>query len=157
MTRKKADLNADKCIGCGECILICAQEAIQIQWNQAIPTFLENMVEYTLGVLKNKSGKTLFVNFITHVSPACDCYPYNDAPVVRDIGIVASLDPVAIDRASADMVNQEPANPGSCLTTHTGPGEDKFRGIYPAINWEYQLEYAEKLGLGFQDYQIEKI
>jgi len=157
VTRKKADLNADKCIGCGECILICAQEAIQIQWNQAIPTFLENMVEYTLGVLKNKSGKTLFVNFITHVSPACDCYPYNDAPVVRDIGIVASLDPVAIDRASADMVNQEPANPGSCLTTHTGPGEDKFRGIYPAINWEYQLEYAEKLGLGFQDYQIEKI
>lgn len=154
---EKAVLDAKKCIGCGECILICAQEAILVQWNQAIPVFMENMVEYTLGVLKGKVGKTLFVNFITDVSPACDCYAYNDAPIVRDIGITASLDPVAIDQASADLVNQEAANIGSCLTLNTNPGEDKFKGVYPNIDWAYQLEYAEKIGLGLRSYTLEKI
>ncbi len=153
----KAVLDAKKCIGCGECVLICAQEAIMIQWNQAIPVFMENMVEYTYGVLKGKAGKTLFVNFITDVSPACDCYAYNDAPIVRDIGITASLDPVAIDQASADLVNREAANPGSCLTSNTNPGEDKFKGVYPKIDWAYQLEYAEKIGLGSRSYTLEKI
>ena len=151
---KKAVIDAVKCIGCGECILICAQEAIQVQWNQDIPGFLEKMVEYTMAVLKNKTGKSLFVNFITNVSPACDCYPFNDAPIVRDIGMVASLDPVAIDQASVDLVNREPANPGSCLTTHTAPGEDKFRGVYPDVNGIYQLEYAEKIGLGTREYEL---
>ena len=154
LVEKKAVIDTAKCIGCGECILICVQEAIQIQWNQDIPGFLEKMVEYTMGVLKNKTGKSLFVNFITNVSPACDCYPFNDAPIVRDIGVVASLDPVAVDQASVDLVNREPANPGSCLTTHTGPGEDKFRGVYPDVNGMYQLEYAEKIGLGTREYEL---
>lgn len=154
---KKAVMDTRKCIGCGECILICPQEAIQIQWNQAVPVFMENMVEYTLGVLKEKAGKTLFVNFITDVSPACDCYGHNDAPIVRNIGMVASQDPVAIDQASVDLVNRETAMPGSCLTRNTGAGEDKFRGVYPEIDWAYQLEYAEKIGIGSRNYVLEKI
>jgi uncharacterized Fe-S center protein len=71
--------------------------------------------------------------------------------------MVASLDPVAIDQASADLVNQEAAMPGSCLTRNTACGEDKFRGLYPEIDWAYQLEYAEKIGLGFREYELEKI
>jgi uncharacterized protein len=157
VVEKKAIMDTKKCIGCGECVLICDHEAIQIQWNQAIPVFMENIVEYTLGALKGKGGKTLFVNFITDVSPACDCYAHNDAPIVRNIGMVASRDPVAIDQASADLVNQETAMPGSCLTRNTAPGEDKFRGLYPEIDWPYQLEYAEKIGLGSRDYTLEKI
>jgi uncharacterized protein len=157
VVEKKAIMDTKKCIGCGECVLICDHEAIQIQWNQAIPVFMENIVEYTLGALKGKAGKTLFVNFITDVSPACDCYAHNDAPIVRNIGMVASRDPVAIDQASADLVNQETAMPGSCLTRNTAPGEDKFRGLYPEIDWPYQLEYAEKIGLGSRDYTLEKI
>jgi hypothetical protein len=154
VVEEKAIMDTQKCIGCGECILICAQEAIQIQWNQAVPVFMEKMVEYTMGVLKGKTGKTLFVNFITNVSPACDCYPYNDAPIVRDIGFTASIDPIAIDQASADLVNQETAVSGSCLTRNTGAGEDKFRGVYPEVDWPYQLEYAEKIGLGSRDYTL---
>ena len=154
VVKEKAIMDTQKCIGCGECILICAQEAIQIQWNQAVPVFMEKMVEYTMGVLKGKTGKTLFVNFITNVSPACDCYPYNDAPIVRDIGFTASIDPIAIDQASADLVNQETAVTGSCLTLNTGAGEDKFRGVYPEVDWPYQLEYAEKIGLGSRDYTL---
>ena len=92
LIEKKAVINPKKCIGCGECIIICPNSAIQIQWNQQIPVFLENMVEYTMGVLKGKKDRVLFLNFITNVSPACDCLAHNDAPIVRDIGIVASKD-----------------------------------------------------------------
>ncbi|MFC1515591.1 DUF362 domain-containing protein [Thermodesulfobacteriota bacterium] len=157
LVEEKAVLDSKKCIGCGECILVCSESAIEIEWNQAIPVFLENMIEYTMGVLKNKTEKALYVNFITDVSPACDCYPMNDAPIVRDIGVVASKDPVAIDQASVDLVNQEHALPGSCLNTNTKPGEDKFKGVYPKVDWEHQLEYAEELGLGSRRYKLVNI
>lgn len=154
---EKAVINPEKCIGCGECILICPNRAIQIQWNQSIPVFLENMVEYTMGVLKNKKGKVLYVNFITDIAPACDCLPTNDAPIVRDIGVVASKDPVAIDQACVDLVNQEQALPGSCLTVNTEPGQDKFKGLYPKVDWPIQLDYAEKLGIGSRTYELIKL
>jgi uncharacterized protein len=154
---KKAVIDSQKCIGCGECILMCEGGAIEIQWNQAIPVFLENMVEYTMGVLKNKVHKAFFINFITDVSPACDCMPVNDAPIVRNIGVLASTDPVAIDQASVDLVNLEPALPGSCMTINTAPGEDKFRGIYPDVDWKIQLDYANELGLGSKDYELVRI
>jgi len=157
LAEEKAVLDSKKCIGCGECILVCPNTAIEIEWNQAVPVFLENMVEHTMGVLKGKSQKMLSINFITDVSPACDCYPMNDAPIVKDIGVVASTDPVAIDQASVDLVNQEHALPGTCLQTNRKPGEDKFRGVYPKVDWAYQLEYAEQLGLGSREYELVKI
>jgi uncharacterized Fe-S center protein len=153
----KAVIDTDVCIGCGECILICPTEAVGIRWNQSIPVFLENMVEYALGALKAKTDKTLFLNFITDVSPSCDCPPYNDAPIVRDIGIVAADDPVAIDQASVDLVNQETAVLGSCLKENVQPGEDKFKGMYPKVDWPLQLDYAEHLGLGTRHYDLIKI
>ncbi len=151
---EKAVIDTKKCIGCGECILICPNAAIQIQWGKEIPIFLESMVEYTKGVLANKKGKLLCINFITDVSPACDCYPANDAPIVRDIGVLASTDPIAIDQASVDLVNQQEAIPGTHLTTNMAPGQDKFKGIYPNVDWTIQLDYAETLGLGTRDYEL---
>ncbi len=153
----KAAIDSARCTGCGECILICANEAIQIRWNKAIPVFMEKMVEHTMGVLKNKDRKALFLNFITDISPACDCYSHNDAPIVRDIGIVASTDPVAIDQASVDMVNNEQALPGTCMKSALGAGEDKFRAVYPAVDWAIQLDYAEKIGIGSRSYKIIEI
>jgi len=154
LIKEKAVIDNKRCIGCGECIIICPNNAIEIQWNQDIPVFMENMVEYTMGVLQNKKDRALFINFITDVSPACDCMDHNDAPIVRDIGMVASKDPVAIDQASVDLVNKEHALPGSCLKTNIKPGQDKFKGIYPKVNWEIQLEYAEKVKLGSRDYEL---
>jgi len=157
ITDKKSKIDAEKCIGCGECILLCPTGAIQIQWNASVPVFLERMMEYTLGGLKTKKGKALFVNFLTDITPACDCMPFSDSPLVRDIGIVASDDPVALDRASIDLVNKEEALPCTCLEKNLKPGEDKFAGVYPYIDWAYQFEYAKKLGLGTDSYDLEKI
>ena len=153
----RAVIDQETCIGCGECIIVCPSGAIQVQWDQSIPVFLDNMVEYTLGVIKGKEKKTLYVNFITDVSPACDCVPYNDSPIVRDLGLLASRDPIALDQACVDMINQEQALPGSCLKENRGAGQDKIRGVYPYIDWELQLDYAVELGLGQRDYQLEKI
>jgi uncharacterized Fe-S center protein len=154
---EKARIDPKKCVGCGECILVCPNQAIQIQWNQAIPVFLENMVEYTAGVLKGKEAATTFLNFITNVSPACDCYGHADAPIVPDIGIVASNDPVAIDQASADLVNQAQGRADSALAKNHTAGKDKFRDIYPNVDWEIQLDYGEKVGLGTRAYELVKI
>ncbi len=155
--RKKAMIDAERCIGCGECILICPNGAIDIAWNQSIPIFLENMVEYTLGVLHGKAQKSLFLNFITDVSPACDCYAHNDAPIVRNIGVLAARDPVAIDQAAVDLVNSEPALADCSLKKNRAAGADKFSGLYPKVDWKIQLEYAQELGLGRRDYRLEKI
>ncbi|MBU1172606.1 MAG: DUF362 domain-containing protein [Proteobacteria bacterium] len=152
---KKAIIDENTCIGCGECIVVCAAEAVQIRWNQSVPVFLEGMMEYAWGVIREKKGKVLYVNFINNISPMCDCIAHNDVPIVPDIGMVASLDPVALDQASVDLVNREAACPGSCLTSNTGPGEDKFKGLYPQVEWELQLAYAEKLGMGTRDYTLE--
>jgi uncharacterized Fe-S center protein len=152
----KAVIDPKKCVGCAECISVCPYGNIQIQWNEAIPVFLKKMVEYAYGVILNKKGRALFINFITQVSPACDCYGFNDFPIVGDIGIVASLDPVAIDQASADLVNQAPGLPGSQLKD-LSPGADKFKDIYPQIDWPIQLAYAEQLGLGTREYELVKV
>lgn len=157
LEKKKASIEPEKCIGCGECIIRCPTGSVNIRWNQTVPVFLEKMMEYTGGVLQNKKNKCLFINFINDISPACDCLPYNDLPIVRDIGIAASTDPVAIDQASADLVNAEHALPGTCLKHNRLPGEDKFRGLYPDVEWERQLAYAEEIGLGTRIYKLERL
>ncbi len=153
---EKAVIDPAKCVGCAECILVCPYGNIQIQWNEAIPVFLKKMMEHAYGVMLNKQDRALFVNFITQVSPACDCYGFNDAPIVGDLGILASIDPVAIDQASADMVLASPGLPGSALKD-LSPGSDKFRDVYPHIDWPLQLDYAEHLGLGSRRYELVKI
>ena len=112
------------------------------------------MVEYTAGVIRGRGEKCFCLNFITTVSPACDCHGHNDAPIVRDIGVLASRDPVAIDAAAVDLVNAEPVLAGSCLDTAEGCGPDKFKALYPNVDWPLQLDYAETLGLGQRAYEL---
>ncbi len=157
LNEDKAKIDPEKCVGCGECILICTNSAIYVQMIKDISIFQKKMVEYAFAVLKGKSGKAFFVSFLTNISPACDCYGHSDAPIVPDIGILVSKDPVAIDQASVDLVNRQAATDNSCLTSSKRPGEDKFRAIYPKIDWDIQLEYAQKIGLGSREYEIIKI
>jgi len=157
MKAKKAMISEDTCIGCGECIVICPHKAIEIQWNESPDIFQKKMVEYAAGALTGKKRKAIFMNFLLQISPACDCYPNSDAPIVRDIGIVASTDPVAIDAASCDLVNNEESIPNTAIKKILKQGEDKWHALYPAIDWRYQLEHAEKMGLGSREYTLVRI
>lgn len=154
---KKARIDPEACVGCGECIITCPEGAIQVQWNQGPESMQEKMAEYAAGAIEGKRDKCVFVNFITQISPACDCYGHSDAPIVGDIGIAASTDPVALDQACADMVNAAQGNENSALQSGHAPGEDKFRGVYPNVDWTVQLAHAEKIGLGSRDYKLVKL
>ncbi len=142
------------CVGCARCIHACPQGALTINWEKDLPKFMERMVEYTAGALKGKEKRSLFINFLTQISPACDCYPFADAPIVGDIGIAASMDPVAIDQACVDLVNSQPYLESSCLKGTEQPCADKIRAVYPHINWERQLIYASELGIGSREYEL---
>ena len=152
-----ASIDPKKCVGCGECILSCPSWAIQIQWNESIPIFQKKMVEHACGAVQKKKGKALYLNFLTQISPACDCYGYSDTPIVRDIGILSSEDPVAIDQASVDLVNKEEGNRSSKLPKNWEPEGDKFRAIYPEVDWNIQLAYAEEIGMGTRNYELIKV
>jgi len=154
---ENSSIDVRKCVGCGRCITICPRNAINIQWNEAGPSVMRKMCEYAAGVLKGKEKKTVFMNFITQVSPDCDCYGHSDAPIVPDIGICAATDPVAIDQACVDLVNSAEGNRESALQSGVNPGGDKFRGAHPGAEWEVQLEHGEKMGLGNRRYQLVRL
>jgi uncharacterized Fe-S center protein len=155
--KKKSVIDRDHCIGCFECMHACLTHAIDIDWETEIPDFMERMVEYAFGAVKNKAGKAGYMNFLIHITPDCDCFPFSDAPIVPDIGIVASQDPVAIDQASIDLVNKQQGLSDSLLTDNHRKGGDKFRGVHAQTDGERQLEYAEKIGMGSRSYSLIKI
>lgn len=153
----KARIDQEACAGCGRCITRCNEQAVRIQWNAEAPLVMKKMAEYALGAVSDKKGKQLYVNFMTQVSPACDCHGHSDAPIVADLGILASTDPVAVDQASADLVNQAAGLPETALESGQDPGGDKFRGVYPQIDWEITLDHAERIGLGRRQYRLETL
>lgn len=148
----KACIEKNLCTGCFECMTVCPKHAIDIDWETEIPVFMERMVEYAFGAAKGK--KAGYMNFLTHITPDCDCVEWSDAPVVPDIGILASRDPAAIDAASFDLVNRQPGLRQSFLKTNLGEGEDKFRGMHHFTDGYRQIQYAEEIGLGSGSYHL---
>jgi uncharacterized protein len=152
-----ASVDAAKCIGCAECLLTCPSGAIIIRWNETVSSFQKKMIEHACGAVQGKNGKTLFLNFLLSVTPSCDCLSYSEVAIVPDIGILCSEDPVAIDQASVDLVNQEEGIRSSKLPGSREPGRDKFRALYPEADWSIQLDYGEAIGLGKRDYELIRI
>ncbi|MCX5748678.1 MAG: DUF362 domain-containing protein [Candidatus Saganbacteria bacterium] len=139
LTDGKAVIDRSKCIGCAECIVTCDFDAISIEWNGSPKSLQEKMAEYCCGAVRGK--KCGYFNFIVDVSPNCDCYNFNHPPIVKDIGVVASLDPVAIDQASVDLVNK-------------AAGFDIIKKTWPDIDHNIQLDYGEQIGLGLRKYEL---
>lgn len=151
-----AHIDYEKCIGCNDCVGTCPKNAIKLNKINN-DEFLEALVEYAYGSVKNKNDKVLYINFLTNIAPDCDCNPFSDRPIVRDIGILASYDPVAIDKASYDLINNERGFNDSALKNNHEAGEDKFKGLYRNIDGTIQLNYAEELNMGTKEYKIVKI
>lgn len=154
-----ASVDPDRCVGCGACLATCPVKAIRIVWNEQTRDMQQKMVEYAWGALKgHMPGRAFFLNFIMQVSPLCDCMPFSGSPIVPDIGVLASRDPVAIDQASVDLVNQARGLENSDLPEEgVSPGADKFKAIHPEVDWSVQLSHAEKLGMGSRKYNLVKL
>jgi hypothetical protein len=137
----KAVINSLKCIGCATCIAVCPYSAIDVPWESGGATMQEKMIEYASAVMKSKKEKAGFLNFAIKITKECDCLAKDDPRVAPDIGILASADPVSIDKASFDLVNQ------AC-------GRDIFKELHPQRDGSRQLNYARELGLGNLDYEL---
>ncbi|MCI8388870.1 MAG: DUF362 domain-containing protein [Clostridiales bacterium] len=161
---KKAHVDQNKCVGCGRCIHACRTEAIGQTADSANDDLCKKIAEYTKAVV---DGRPQFhINIVTQVSPYCDCHPENDAPIIPDVGMFASFDPVALDAASADACNAQPAYANSVLGdnlkkhgAHVHDGivdsdSDRFDMTSPTTNWRVTLEHAAKLGVGSLEYEL---
>lgn len=141
MQNNKSVINGLKCIGCATCIAVCPFSAIEVPWESGGATIQEKMIEYTAAVMRNKKGKAGFLNFAIKITKECDCLSKDDPRIAPDLGILASVDPVSIDKASFDLVNH------SC-------GRDIFKELHPQRDGTKQLKYAQELGLGSMDYEL---
>lgn len=153
---RKAVINYDKCVGCGQCVALCQYNGAVMGEGDTSERLNYKIAEYTKAVLLGKPN--FHISFIMNVSPECDCWNHNDAAIVPDLGIAASFDPVALDKACADMVTNAPLLGGNKLAeAHPHEhleGIDKFHLIHPDTNWQAGLEHAEKIGLGTQQYEL---
>lgn len=153
---KIAHIDYVKCVGCGQCVAVCQYDSAKVASHSSSEVMNKRIAEYSYAVLKDKPS--FHVNFIMNVSPECDCWGFNDYPLVPDLGIAASFDPVALDKACADMVKAAPALPGSKICADHSKnhleGEDKFRISHPDTKWETGLEHGTKIGLGSTEYEL---
>ena len=148
----KSHVDISKCIGCFECITVCPVKAISIDWATEMLPFIERTTEYALGVVQGRQQNICYINFVMSVTPDCDCVGWSDLPMVADLGILASHDPVAIDQASYDLVNQaEPLDP------KLAGAPDKFKARWPHTHPDRQLSYGEEIGLGTREYELKHI
>ena len=110
------------------------------------------MVEAFAAIARAKAGKLAFINILLDITPDPDGHPWSDAPIVPDIGILASRDPVALDQASIDFLNGQPGIAGTRLVNPACA--DKLSDLYPDVDWSMALAYAERLGLGTRPYEL---
>lgn len=153
----KAVINQDICKGCGRCIGACVFDAIENQnWN-ANEILGRKMAEYSQAVCDGRP--TFHISLVRDISPNCDCHGENDAPILPDVGIFASFDPVALDQACVDACLHATLMPNSQLSDnladpHWHHHHDNFLDSNPNVRWKETLEHAEKIGLGTREYEL---
>ncbi|MDR2586114.1 MAG: DUF362 domain-containing protein [Prevotellaceae bacterium] len=152
---KIAAIDKSKCVGCGQCIAVCQFDAAQVVWDSSTDMLFAKIAEYTKAIVEGKPH--FHISFIMDVSPNCDCWGNNDMAIVPNIGMAASFDPVALDQACADLVTKASAQTGCIINkdgSHPYSQEDKFRHLFPNVDWEAGLDHAEKIGLGSRKYTM---
>ena len=157
---KKAVIDYDKCKGCGRCIGACGFDAVYNPNSSANELLDRKMAEYAQAVCHGRPH--FHIALVQDISPNCDCHGENDAPILPDIGMFASFDPIALDQACADACLKATPIENSQLGEHLAePGwhchHDHFKDSNPNIEWQATLDQAEKIGLGTRQYELKRI
>ena len=159
-----ATIDHDRCVGCGRCIAACNQDCIKPGYDAAADVLNCKIAEYTQG--RRRRSPELPYLACHGYQPNCDCHPENDTPIVNDIGMFASFDPVAIDQACADAVMASEPLPNTELTDSAAKMEhnhehlegeqakDPFCITHPDTDWRVCIAHAEKIGLGTSKYEL---
>ena len=148
----KCAIDLDRCVGCGRCIGVCPKDAIEAPFDQANDVLNCKMAEYAKAVCQ---GKPCFhISLVIDVSPYCDCHAENDAPIVPNVGMFASFDPVALDQACVDAVNAQTPISNSMLGEAEHCHHDHFTDVSPTTDWRSCLAHAEKICLGTREYEL---
>ena len=154
---KKAWIDPDKCKGCGRCIGACAFDAIRNRNSNAPLIMGKKMAEYTKAVVNGRPN--FHINLVMDISPNCDCHGENDAPILPDIGMLASFDPVALDQACVDLCQKAEPIRNSQLGDNMARPDfhdhgDVWHNSNPNVSWEETLDHSQKLGIGTRDYEL---
>lgn len=153
-----AVIDYDLCVGCGQCVAVCQYDAARPGASSSAQGLTAKIAEYAWAALQGKEH--FHVSFIMDVSPHCDCWSMNDIPIIPDIGILASFDPLSLDQACFDMVRSARAVPGSMAdpeSTHSHEGENKFACVHPRTDGEFGLSHAQKMKIGSRAYTLKEV
>ena len=159
-TTHKMHIDHNKCLGCGRCIGACNFDAIHSGCDAATKDFNCRMAEYAKAVVDGRPN--FHISLVVDVSPNCDCHPENDIPIIPNIGMLASFDPVALDQACADLCNQQIPVASSILGENikahgNHEDHDHFHMVHPDTEWRTCIEHAVKIGLGTDQYEMVRI
>lgn len=155
VVNRKASIDPQKCVGCGRCVGVCPTDAVTPLYDEMADILNKKIAEYSWAVLH---GRPQFhINLVIDVSPMCDCHAENDVPIIPDVGMFASFDPVALDIACAHAANRQPIMKGSMLEECEHTHGDHFADVAPVTNWEVCIDQAAKMGLGNKDYELIEI
>ena len=144
-------IDLDICIGCAECITHCPTQAMKLLWNETPSILSEKMAETALAAVNILDRKLIYMNFMLNITPNCDCDGAVDNSIVNDIGLLISEDPIAIDKASLDMVNKQVPLSNSSISGCSG---EVFKNVHPKVDALRQLSYGAEIGLGSMEYEL---
>ena len=146
---RKMTVDGGNCVGCGRCLGACNFDAISFREDAAVRDLNCRMAEYAKAVL---DGRPHFhVSLVVDVSPNCDCHGENDAPILPDIGMFASFDPLALAPMPNSQLSDNLKKAG--FVDH----HDHFKNSTPESEWRSCLEHAEKIGLGSRKYTLIRV
>lgn len=135
---------ASRCLGCGECLAVCRFDAVRYDFGTESPALQRRMARHALGAVLGKKGKCFFFNVLMDMTKDCDCFNVPQRKIVPDIGILASQDPVALDKATLDLVRER-------------AGADLGALSYPSLDPMVQILEAQELGMGTTRYAMETV
>jgi hypothetical protein len=158
----KAYIDETKCFGCHQCVKKCpVRRAIKSPKMNEVKDFVDRFIDNVAAVLTFGPERIRFINFAFDITMICDCTPNPGMPVVPDLGIFGSSDPLAIDKACYDLETQAPGlpvlNKEGEWTNPLAPGIEKFGAMMNIVEPYLQFEAGLKNNLGSLDYELIKI